>query len=86
MIEFFSRDQSATKAYLAKVRLGNEQINSVALCVRTLFGTDNGMVEKIGTIFASVFNAQEHLDIVFLSDEQEASLITVCQPFFRGSE
>ena len=81
LAEFFRRDQSVTKAYLAKVSFGDTSVG-VALCLRTLFGPDKGMVEKIGTVFASVFNTHEHLDIVFLSDDQEASLVRVCQPFF----
>jgi hypothetical protein len=82
LIDFFKRDQSVTKAYLARVDFGNGNPAGVALCLRTLFGTDKGMVEKIGTIFASVFNVQEHLDIMFLTDEQEVLLVKVCQPFF----
>lgn len=41
------------------------------------------MVEKIGTVFASVFNSKEHLDIIFLNDQQEKDLLKVCQPFFE---
>jgi hypothetical protein len=82
LIDFFKRDQSVQQAYLAKVNFGHNNPISVALCLRTQFGTDKGMVEKVGTIFASVFGAKEHLDIVFLDDNQEASLVKVCQPFF----
>lgn len=84
LVDFFKRDRSVKQAYLAKVKFGDGASINIALCLRTQFGTDKGMVEKVGTIFASVFNAQEHLDIIFLTDGQETSLAKVCQPFFTN--
>jgi hypothetical protein len=81
LINFFQRDKSVAKAYLAKIG-GGQNVN-VALCLRTQFGIDRGMVEKIGTIFATVFNSKEHLDIIFLNDHQEKDIVKVCQPFFE---
>jgi len=81
LINFFVRDKSVLKAFLAIV--AEEGKPSITLCLRTQFGPDKGMVEKIGTVFASVFNSQEHLDIIFLNDQQEKDLVKVCQPFFK---
>jgi hypothetical protein len=83
LIDFFKRDQSVKAAYLAKIDNGDGSPIGVALCLRTQFGADKGMVEKIGTIFAFVFNSQQHLDIVFLTEKQEALLAKVCRPFFN---
>ena len=58
----------------------------MVLGLRTRFGTDKRMVEKVGAIFASIFNSQEHLDIIFLTDGQEAQLTKVCEAFFEQSE
>jgi hypothetical protein len=80
LTEFFQRDKSVHRAYLAKVSLGEQ--SGVALCLKTQFGADRGLAEKIGAIFGMVFNAHEHLDIMFLSDEQESELAKVCSPFF----
>jgi hypothetical protein len=80
LTEFFQRDKSVCRAYLAKASL-EEQIG-VALCLRTKFGADRGLAQKIGAIFGTIFNAQEHLDIIFLSDQQELELIKVCSAFF----
>jgi hypothetical protein len=80
LTEFFQHDKSVRRAYLAKVALGEQ--SSVALCLKTQFGADRGLAEKIGGIFGMIFNAHEHLDIIFLDDQQESELAKVCSPFF----
>jgi hypothetical protein len=86
LADFFRRDGSVSRAYLARVDFGEGKEASVVLALRTQFGPDKGMVEKVGTIFADVFNAKEHLDIMFLTDTQEAELTKACQPFFEQGE
>jgi len=83
LAEFFRRDGSVSRSYLAKIDYGEGKNAGVVLGLRTQFGPDKGMVEKIGAIFAFVFNAKEHLDIMFLTDSQEAELSKVCKPFFQ---
>ena len=85
LADFFRRDGSVRRAYLARVHYGDERAAGVVLGLRTQFGPDKGMVEKIGAIFASAFGAKEHLDILFLEDDQEAELAKVCKPFFDES-
>lgn len=81
----FQANRSVTAAYLAKVFYDGEPAASVALCLRTNYGPDRGLVEKVGKIFASLFGRNEHMDIVFLSDDQECELSKVCSPFYyRG--
>lgn len=82
LTEFFHRDASVKAAYLAKVTYNESSPVSIALCLRTLFGPDPGLAEKVGRIFASMFGGHEHLDIVFLSDVQEAELAQKCSRFF----
>jgi hypothetical protein len=65
---------------LARVDIGGQ--TSVALCLKTQFGPDRGLAEKIGSIFKMIFNAEVHLDIMFPSAAQEAELVKVCKPFF----
>jgi hypothetical protein len=86
LADFFRRDRSVNRAYLARVDFGEGENASVVLGLRTQFGPDKGMVEKVSTIFAGVFNAKEHLDIMFLTDNQEAELTKACKPFFSQSE
>ena len=80
LTEFFQRDRSVDRAYLAGTRLEGQA--SVALCIKTQFGADRGLAEKIGAIFGMIFNAHEHLDIIFLSEQQECQLKRVCSTFF----
>lgn len=80
--EFFKRDLSVYVAYLARASFGGQ--TSVVLCLKTQFGPDRGLAEKIGMIFKTVFNAQVHLDIMFPSAAQEAELAKVCKPFFTS--
>lgn len=82
LVEFFQRDQSVVKAYLAQVAYSEQSPMAVALCLRSQFGLDRGVAEKIGKIFASMFGGHEHLDIIFLDDQQESKLAKVCSPFF----
>jgi len=84
LADFFRRDGSIDKAYLTKVDFGEGTNAGVVLGLRTQSGPDRRMVEKVGAIFAGVFNTQEHLDIVFLTDDQEAQLARVCPAFFEG--
>lgn len=78
--EFFKRDRSVLVAYLARVEVGGQ--TSVALCLKTQFGPDRGLAEKVGAIFKTIFNAQVHLDIMFPTVAQETELVKVCRPFF----
>ena len=80
LAEFFTRDRSVLVAYLARVDVGGQA--GVALCLKTQFGPDRGLAEKIGAIFKTIFNADVHLDIMFPTAAQEAELSQVCQPFF----
>lgn len=82
LVEFFGRDPSVRAAYLARVAYGDQATANVVLCLRTQFGPDPGLAEKIGRIFASMFGAHEHLDLLFLNDEQENTLRKVAAPFF----
>lgn len=80
LIDLFERCPGVQRIYLVQIAYGDEV--GVALCIRNSNGVDRGMVQDIGSIFASVFGAHEHLDILFLSEEQQASLDRVCLPFF----
>jgi hypothetical protein len=82
LIEFFQCDQTILRAYLARVAYSDRSPLVIALCLRSEFGPDRGVVEKIGKIFASMFGSHEHLDIIFLDGQQESELAKVCSPFF----
>jgi len=81
LAELFRQDRTVSTAYLARVDLGDGSIG-VVLGLRSTCGPDKRMIERVGSIFASIFAGQEHLNILFLSDAQEAQLTKVCTPFF----
>lgn len=83
LADFFRRDRSVSRAYLAQVDFGEGKDTSVVLGLRTKFGSDKDIIEKVGTIFADVFDGKEHLDIMFLNDGQETQLSKACSPFFN---
>lgn len=80
LAELFKRDRSVLTAYLAHVDVCGQ--TSVALCLMTQFGPDRSLIEKIGVVFKTTFNAEVHLDIMFPNASQEAELKQVCRPFF----
>jgi hypothetical protein len=78
---FFRTEQTVCTAYLARVTYGSN-LFAVALCVRLREGSEEQIVERVGAIFSGMFGAHEHLDIIFPSQQQEAELAAVCDPFF----
>jgi hypothetical protein len=69
-------------AYLAVVRYGDAASSNVALCVRGQPGQNRMFAERGGRVFASVFGSHEHLDVIWLTAEQESSVAKVCRPFY----
>jgi hypothetical protein len=82
LIEIFQNTNTVTKAYLAAVDYGDLTTYSVALCLRSPSKPDSALVDRIGAVFASLFSSDEHLDILFLNDEQEKRLQSVCPAFY----
>jgi hypothetical protein len=70
-------------AYLAQVAYPDE--SGVALCLHCADGEDSQLAEVIGEVFASIFGAHEHLDVLFVSEDQEAALRRVCRPFYAAA-
>ena len=71
-------------AYLARVSHGGDESSfDVALCLRTKSGDDDpSVVPAVASAFSSLFGEDEHLDIMFLSDDQLRDIKKVCRPFF----
>ena len=75
-------DATVTRAYLARV-IYDGRTSGVML---GLLAGDEGespkLAEQLGKAFAALFNTEDHLDIVFLSDELDAEISHACPPFF----
>lgn len=86
LTEFFVNNPTVKRAYLAIVNYEDLTTYSVALCLRASSSPDKALVEEIGGVFASIFSAKEHLDVLFLSDQHEKRMLRVCPPFYeRGA-
>ena len=82
-VDFFRRDQSVLRAFLAQVQFAGNPHVTIALCLRTQFGEDPGLAEKVGSIFSAQFKGDQFLDIVFLDEGQEKEVEQVCRSFFE---
>jgi SseB protein C-terminal domain len=81
--EIFVCDRKVTNAYLARVDFGDRQPVSVVLALRMQPSHDRVIAEKVASVFASIFSAAVHLDIMYLTEREEAELSRVCNPFFH---
>jgi hypothetical protein len=70
------------RAYLALVRYADE--TGVALCLCCADGPNQKLAEVVGEVFGSIFGAHEHLDIVFVGEDQDLALRRVCRPFYSA--
>lgn len=84
-VELFDTLGTVERSYLARVDYGHGMPWAtgvhVALCLRCASEHERLRLE-VGTIFAETFGSHEHLDIVFIDDEQEQRLRQVCLPFY----
>ena len=85
LIDLFYMDRVIRRAYLVRASLNEKKEANVVLALRGAFHPNMEIVNKVGEIFGFVFNGKQHLDIMFLSSDQEAQLIGVCKPFFEAA-
>ena len=68
------------RAYLARIDFGEGSTPSVALCLSA--GESKTIVTAVQEEIRRLFHRSQHLDICFLSEQQESELSVVCQPFY----
>jgi hypothetical protein len=83
LVTLFGQLHLVRTAYLARVQYENAGPLEVVLCVRGQPGQDRMFANRIGEEFASMFGSHEHLDIIWITPEQEAALVKVCRPFYK---
>lgn len=83
LVELFGRLRLVRTGYLARLTYGDAESVSVALCVRSQLGQSRMFADHVSNIFGSMFGTHEHLDIIWLTPEQETELAKVCRPFFN---
>lgn len=79
----FASTPTVQSAYLAQLSYGDQSKYSVGLCIRSSIGVDQALQKRLASIFAEIFRADEHLDILFLREDQEIELRKVCKPFYE---
>jgi hypothetical protein len=92
-IEFTSQvsvflEDSGTRAtaYLCRLHYGTPDQVSVAVCIASPDGEQMGVVNGISSIFQKMFGQHEHLDIIFVDNDQQSSISDVCEPFYQSSD
>ena len=94
------RPMGIRKAYLAVVSYderkgpqnaagdGNALATTVALCLSLgdAAAEKHDIVQRASHDFASMFGPTQHMDIIFLTDQQELALSKVCRPFYMAME
>jgi len=79
----FLNDGFVGRAYLAQADLQDGTGVNVILALRTSARNEQNMADGIGAIFAPIFHADVHLDILFLKEHSEAEVQKICKPFFE---
>lgn len=82
LVILFGQLRLVNIAYLAVVRYEEVGSLNIALCVRGQPGQNRMFAERVGSVFASIFGSHEHLDVIWLTPEQETNLAKICRPFF----
>lgn len=80
LVALLERRPQVDRAYLAQVVYADAPSGVVALCLAG--PQDPDLISDIGREFRKQFASGVHLDILFVSDEQELKLMQVCTPFF----
>jgi hypothetical protein len=82
-VKLFREDSTVQRAYLARTDYGDATSVNVALCLKSSIGEDMLLVSSVSAIFAEMFGSHEHLDVLFIRDDQEQQLRVVCTPFYE---
>lgn len=87
LLPILTKYKKPIRAYLARVKYSeNDDILNVALCFRTEGGLDEYILTNAVQLFKSMFGNREHLDVIFINQNQEKSLRIVCCPFFTSQD
>ena len=84
LVEVMRVDTNVMRGYLARVMSDGEP--EVALCLVTRGGQVEPLVRRVHAVFAGIFSAANHLDIVVLGPEQQAQIDVVCRAFYPNPD
>ena len=84
-VELFRHEPMVQCAYLAQAEHGDGTGVHVTLAIRCSLGEDPSLIPKLANIFTCMFGSHEHLDMMFIREDQEQQLRAVCGPFYRAA-
>lgn len=82
LVTLFEKAHKPVRAYLVQVVYEDGSEFNVALCLMVDGGGDSYLLREITRIFKSRFSTEEHLDIIFLSPDQELKVRKISCPFY----
>jgi len=82
--EIFRQEAMVQSAYLARAEYGDGTGVHVTLAIRHRDGKDRSLISKLASVFADIFGSHEHLDMMFIREDEERELQAVCVPFYRA--
>ncbi len=82
LIEILEPDATVRRAYLARVAYPETGEAGVALCLPSGVAAPKALVRDISAVFSELFGIDQHLDVVFVTEDDEKRLAEVCRPFF----
>ena len=73
------------RAYLAQASFDQMPGRNVVLCVSSTKGEDARLVTELVEPFRLAFRTDAHLDVAFLTANQETNVRSVCAPFYEAA-
>lgn len=81
LAQLFTTHPGVAEAYLARASIDGQ--TSVVLAARADGIDEAALATQVGAVFATIFNARAHLDVLFLDAERQAQVRRVCPAFYR---
>jgi hypothetical protein len=82
----FATAELVERAYLVRVSAASDPAAmNVVLAIRTKSGAEErGLLPVVSGTFASIFGPHEHLDLLFVREDQEGAIRDVCPAFYSA--
>ena len=84
ILEFATRPD-IRRAYLARVSFQSDAEPAVALCILSKRPDDQSVVTRVGDIARRRFANDAVIDVLFITEEQDADVRRVCRPFYSAA-
>jgi SseB protein C-terminal domain len=83
LARLFDRHAGVVQAYLARATIDGQ--GTVVLAVHAEGIDESDLAHQAGIVFAAIFNARAHLDVLFLDAARQAQVSRVCRAFYERS-